>query len=106
MRSYRYKAMSDEGIIAIPKVRHSICNIPAESNMYVKGCRQRVKPCRWKNDKAIIPVRRLYQKSDRPDLWSIDEQLVVLLLGFRFRVGVLAEFRRKLLEQSLVHPIG
>lgn len=40
-------------------------------------------------------------------MWSVNEKLVVLLLlGFRFRVGVFAVFFRKLLEQSLVHSIG
>lgn len=36
----------------------------------------------------------------------IDRQLVVLLLGFRLRLGVFAMFLGKLLKHSLVHSVG
>jgi hypothetical protein len=41
-----------------------------------------------------------------PDMWSVDQQLLMLvLLGLRFRVGAFSVFFCELFEQDLVHPI-
>jgi hypothetical protein len=52
-----------------------------------------------------MPVDVISKKT-HPDMWSVDQQLLMLvLLGLRFRVGAFSVFFCELFEQDLVHPI-